>query len=136
MHDGAAPCHQVGTRERTITTWGYDYAADQVIRHGHLVDEPVYELLNADGWAKRCLAITLAKHPEWQGLPAVDVQSDALPDEKTPRHQWRLVAGQVVVDPAVPDPPHPKQALLDAIDAASSLAEMKAILKRVVQRGG
>lgn len=89
-----------------------------------------------DVWARICLDKTLMKHPEWQGLPSVDVQSDALPTDRKDRHKWRLLAGAVSVDATAPDLPNPRQAMLDAITAASSLADVKVLLARIVKGGG
>jgi len=63
----------------------------------------------------------------------VPIFDPVLPRKRSQREKWRIRGGQVVIDPTVPDPPHPKQALLDEIDGAQSLEEVKALLKRVVQ---
>jgi hypothetical protein len=52
----------------------------------------------------------------------------ALPDRST-RGKWRIKNGRIVVDATVPDPPHPRQALLDSIDSATSLDELKAAMR-------
>lgn len=49
-----------------------------------------------DAWALRCLDLTMAKHPEWQGLRTQDVRSSNLPATRTQRGQWRLRDGKVV----------------------------------------
>lgn len=89
--------------------------------------------VNDETWVEQCLDKTMAKHPEWHALLSVDIQSDALPTDRALRHKWRLVAGAVMVDPAVPDPSHPKQALLDAIDEAATLVDLKLLMKRIVK---
>ena len=52
-----------------------------------------------------------------------------LPDDRALRHKWRIVGQAIVVDPTVPDPPNPRQPLFDAIDSATTLADLKAVLK-------
>lgn len=84
-------------------------------------------------WALRCFERVLAKHPEWQGLPAVDVQSDTLPATRALRDKWRLTGGAVRADPAVPDRPHPRQGLLDAVDRANTVPELKAVLRQLLR---
>lgn len=59
-------------------------------------------------------------------LPAEAAQSDRK------RHKWRLRDGKIVVDHTLPDPPHPKQALLDAVDKANTVGEVKALLRQIV----
>ena len=63
------------------------------------------------------------------------VQDPDLPPDKRERHKWRIQGGKVRVDLTVPDPPHPRQALLDQVDAATTVAQLKAILRTVVDRG-
>ena len=48
-------------------------------------------------WARRCLDLTIAKHPEWQGFESADLLSDTLPSRRF-RDAWRLVVGQVTED--------------------------------------
>jgi len=63
------------------------------------------------------------------------VSTPTLPSDKRDRHKWRIQGGQVRVDLTVPDLPHPRQALLDQVDAATTVAQLKAILRTVVDRG-
>ena len=86
-----------------------------------------------DVWARARLDQTLIKHPEWQGLPAVDVQSDTLPTDRTLRDKWRLTGRTVRPDPAVPDRPHPRQGLLDAVDRANTVPELKVVLRQLLR---
>lgn len=54
-----------------------------------------------------------------------------LPPDRSARHKWRKAPGcrGCIVDNTVPDKPNPKQAMLDAIDSAKSLDDLKAVLK-------
>lgn len=63
---------------------------------------------------------------------AVPLHDPVLPRKRSQREKWRIQNGKIVIDPTVPDPPHPRKALLDAIDGASSLDEIKSLLKQVV----
>ena len=45
-------------------------------------------------WARHCIAKTLAKHPEWQALPAVEMSLSALPTRRF-REAWRVVGSGV-----------------------------------------
>ena len=60
-----------------------------------------------------------------------------LPVDRKDRHKWRKnPAGRgCVVDPTVPDRPHPRQALLAKIDSANSVPELKALLTEIVKGG-
>ncbi len=55
-----------------------------------------------------------------------------LPRKRSQRDKWRIKQGVIVEDLTIPDPPHPKQALLDAIDAATTLAQLRAAVKAAV----
>lgn len=55
-----------------------------------------------------------------------------MPADRAKRHKWRLSGGRCVVDDTVPDPPHPKQALLDEIDAASNIAQLRTAMKKLL----
>ena len=60
------------------------------------------------------------------------VTEASLPTDRTKRHKWRLQGLQVVADDAVPDQPHPKQALLDEIDSASTMAQLRSVMKKLL----
>ena len=81
----------------------------------------------------RLAIVTRAKVPDWAGLTPRLVTEASMPTNRTKRHRWRLAQGQVVDDVTVPDPPHPKQALLDQIDQAPTLIALKSILKQIVK---
>lgn len=76
-----------------------------------------------------------AKQPELAGLSFVDVDKDGLPATRALRHKWRVRDGRVIEDSTVPDRPHPKQPLLDAIGAAKDLDTLKAELLDGIRRG-
>lgn len=69
------------------------------------------------------------------GLSFVDVDQaviQALP--RSQRHKWRVnPGGHLRVDPTIPDPPHPKQAKLNKIAAATSIDELKVLLTEIVK---
>lgn len=60
----------------------------------------------------------------------------ALPADRGARHKWRKNPSGpgVVVDATVPDPPDPDQDLLDAVDGAKTLAELKAAVTTMLKR--
>lgn len=68
------------------------------------------------------------KQPELVVLPFVDMDAAALPTDRSKRYAWRLQAGRVVVDGAVPAPPDPAKIRRDAIVAATTLVDLKAAL--------
>lgn len=72
------------------------------------------------------------KHPDLADAVPTLVRSVDLPPTKAQRHKWRLQNNRVVVDSTVLNPPHPRQALLTAIDNAGTLADLKTILKNYV----
>ena len=79
------------------------------------------------------LALRLqSKVPSLVGLTPQLVTEANLPPDRTQRHKWRLQGGRVQVDLTVPDPPDPKKAKKDAIDAAVTLADLKAVLKVII----
>lgn len=65
------------------------------------------------------------------GVPRLVTEAN-MPTDRAKRHAWRLQGNRVLVDATVPDPPHPKQALLDAIDGAATVSELKPLMKRLV----
>ena len=48
------------------------------------------------------------------------------------RHKWRHQNGQVIVDQTIPDPPDPRQALKQEIAAATTVADLKTTLLKLV----
>ena len=75
-----------------------------------------------------------ANDPSLGGLPFVDIErSMILALDRSQRHKWRIVGNQVRVDPTVPDRPHPQQARLDAINAATTVDQLKAELAKFIK---
>ena len=74
-----------------------------------------------------------AKNPQdlSDAVPSL-ITTASLPADRTKRHKWRLSGGRCVVDDTVPDPPHPKQALLDEIDGASNIAQLRTAMKKLL----
>ena len=71
-------------------------------------------------WAQDKINQTINKHPEWQELPFIDCFNTELPTGRQQRHKWRVQGGKVVVDNTIPDLPHPRQSLLNAIQNATT----------------
>jgi len=80
----------------------------------------------------RLAPLEQAKNPDLADATFTLVTTANTPAERANRHKWRLRNGRVEVDAAVPDPPNPKQALLDAIEGATNLAQLKAAVKNLV----
>ena len=55
-----------------------------------------------------------------------------LPPDRSRRHAWRWVGTRVIADPAVPDPPKPRQALIDEVQAATTIAALKAAVLKLL----
>lgn len=62
-----------------------------------------------------------------------DYEMASLPQNRTHRHKWRVTAGQVQPDLTLSDPPHPKQVLLEQIDQAASVAQLKVLMAKLVR---
>lgn len=74
-----------------------------------------------------------AKNPQDLADATVLLLKEAdLPADRTKRHKWRLQGSQCIVDDTVPDLPHPKQSLLDEIDGASTMAQLRNVLKKLL----
>ena len=73
-----------------------------------------------------------AKDRSLLGLPFQDVEEADIPANRVNRDKWRLqqVGNKFVcrLDNTVPDKPHPRQPLIDRANAATTVAELKAIL--------
>ena len=97
--------------------------------------DPKRETLSA--YTQRILDQDSQKDTSVAELAFVDLDDSQLPADRSNRHKWRLkkVAGQdrVEVDLAAPDPPDPRQPLLDQINAANTVGELKAALLKVVK---
>ena len=80
--------------------------------------------------ARACAAIVM-QNP---GATWEDVDEDSVPTDRATRHQWRSGPGRkgVIVDTKVGPPPHKRQNLLDTIDKAKDVDDLKAALKRAV----
>lgn len=76
-------------------------------------------------------AVTKGMPLDWISLG--DIERAMLPQDRTNRHKWRMQAGRVQPDLTVPDPPHPKQGLLDQIDQATSVAQVKVLMAKLVR---
>lgn len=86
-----------------------------------------------DAFIARIGANVVVKDPTLAGLPFVDVQQTAIDGlSRAQRHKWRIQGQTAAIDPTVPDPPHPKQALLDQVDAATTIAGLKVVIKALI----
>ena len=65
------------------------------------------------------------KNPDLASASPILVKSADIPPDRTKRHKWRLQGSRCVVDDTVPDPVHPRQSLLDQINAAATLDQVK-----------
>ena len=81
----------------------------------------------------RLATIEQAKNVDLADAVATVVTTANIPVDRSQRHKWRLQDQRCVVDLTVPDLPHPKQGLLDAIDSATTVAALKAIIRQLVQ---
>lgn len=79
----------------------------------------------------RLASVIQAKTP-WlaSGVPTLVTEVN-MPPTRIQRDKWRLQGNQVRVDPTVPDRPHPRQALLDEIEAATTVAALKVAVKKL-----
>lgn len=66
-----------------------------------------------------------AKNPDLADATAFLVTEANVPVDRAKRHKWRLQGSRCVVDDSVPDPVHPRQSLLDQINAAATLDQVK-----------
>lgn len=75
------------------------------------------------------------KDPSLADCTCVLVKSANVPADRSKRHAWRLdgTGTKIVVDATIPAPPHPKQALLDRVQAATNIEEMRAVLKEMIR---
>ena len=74
-----------------------------------------------------------AADPSLAGLPSVDVLDTVVSAlDRSKRHKWRVSGGALNVDNTVPDPPNPKQGLINAINAAGDINAIKAILRQML----
>ena len=80
----------------------------------------------------RLASLEQAKNADLSDATATVVTTANIPVDRSQRHKWRLQGQRCVVDPTVPNPPHPKQGLLDAIDNATTLAGLKAAVRQMV----
>ena len=83
-----------------------------------------------DAFYRRVFDETVARNG-WAAWPFLDLPFADVPTNRTQRDKWRLQGNQVRVDPTVPDRPHPRQALLDEIEAATTVAALKVAVKKL-----
>ena len=53
--------------------------------------------------------------------------------DRTKRHAWRWQGNRVVADASIPDPPLPRQALVDEATAATTVAQLKAVVLKLIR---
>lgn len=56
-------------------------------------------------WCRRAFQHAIDADPSLKDRPFHDVDSAAIPADRTNRNKWRYTNGQVKVDPTAPDPP-------------------------------
>lgn len=86
---------------------------------------PVRVVMLVD-WGKKARAI--------RDLPTTAIILDRpdLPD--APQEQWRIRGDQIIVDASIVIPPDPRTSLLAEVDAATTIAQLKTILRKVIGR--
>jgi hypothetical protein len=78
----------------------------------------------------------MANDRSLSGLEYHDVDSESIPTDRSRRHKFRWADNAGVhVDETVPDPPDPRMDRLDRIEKATSIDELKAILKEILISG-
>lgn len=80
-----------------------------------------------DNFIARIASDAVDKDPTLAGLSFLDVDNTQLPTRQD-RRKWCINGSQMDIDPTRPDPPHPKQNLLNRVASANTVAELKAIL--------
>lgn len=83
----------------------------------------------------RLARVVQAKTPSLAGGIPTLVTTAGIPTSRLHRNKWRLQGTVVVPDLTLPDPPHPKQARMDEINSATTVADLKRILVDAVRNG-
>lgn len=56
-----------------------------------------------------------------------------IPVDRVSRHKWRKGPNNsIIVDSSIPDLPHPKRELIEELNAATTIAQVKAILRKIL----
>lgn len=63
---------------------------------------------------------------------AKTVTVDTLPDTSQ-QHRWRFRGDEIVIDPTRPDTRHPRQGLLDRVESAKTLEELRGIVTALIR---
>ena len=68
-------------------------------------------------------------------VSSADMLKSLLPSDRTNRMKWRKnpLGPGVAPDVTIPDPPHPRKALLDAVNQATTINDLKAVIRQVIQ---
>ena len=72
-----------------------------------------------------------------QDFDSADLLEQVLPRigtvvDRSHRHAWRWQVNRVIADPAIPDPSHPRQALVNEVTAATTIAALKAAVLKLL----
>jgi len=90
------------------------------------------EVCSEEEFCVRVLDSDMHKDSSLLGLTYKDVDEKSIPLDRSRRHAWRWADNPgVFVDNTVPDPPDPKKDKLDRIEKATSIDELKAIMKEM-----
>lgn len=84
---------------------------------------------------RRLALVEQGKQTDLAGAPFIVAPESMLPTDRSQRHKWRVQGGQVRVDVTLPDLPHPKQATMDRLLAAPTLAAVKQELVDAIRSG-
>ena len=85
-----------------------------------------------DAFYARIFDRHVAKHG-LEALTAHDVEDSTLPPNRRQRAKWRWSGSQVVVDPGIPDRGHPRQDVIDQIEAAQNVPQLREAVKRILR---
>ena len=79
----------------------------------------------------RVYAKAVEADPSLAGLSTTDIDHKDLPPNRAKRHAWRLNSqGKVIVDPTIPEPPRPNQSIIDDVENATNIGQLKAAMVR------
>ena len=107
---------------------------DGTVRIVHPVSDLQLPGESDDAFIQRVGLHAIGADPTLAGLPFIDVdQAQVLALSRKDRHKWRVDGQTIKIDFHIADLPHPKQALLDQIDASTTVAQLKVVMRTIVR---
>ena len=105
------------------------HIVEDVLAHARRPEETVEQTV------LRLATIIQAKTPSLTGGVAHLVTTAEMPADRSQRFRWRKhPSGRgILVDPSIPTPPHPRQALLNELATATTLTDLKLVLQKVLE---